>query len=58
MSRRAALRIAEELVKAKQGRYLTHGWYGYISRRDVEALVMAALTPTERAVLQGLLKEE
>lgn len=48
--RRAALRVAEELVKAKQGAYYRHGWASYLHRSDVEILLLEALSPTERAV--------
>lgn len=57
MARRAAVRIAEALVAAKRGGYYRHGWYGYIAREDVEALVLAALEPTEQAVYRRLLEE-
>lgn len=35
----AAERIRKELQRAKDGNYLHTGWYSYISREDVEALL-------------------
>lgn len=46
----AALRVAEELIKAREGNYYRQGWSSYIRRTDVELLLLAALSPTERAV--------
>lgn len=48
--RRAALRVAEELVKAKQGAYYRHGWASYLHRSDVETLLLSCLNDTEKAV--------
>lgn len=57
MPRNAALRIAEQFVKAKEGNYYRHGWAGYIRREDVEAVVLAQLSPTERAVYRSKVSE-
>ena len=48
--REAALRIAQALAEARKGGFYEHGWYSYIDRHDVEALLLAHLSPTERAV--------
>ena len=49
-ARSAALRVAEELVKARKGNYYLHGWSSYIRRTDIELLLLDALSSTERAV--------
>lgn len=56
-ARRAALRVSEALVKAKNGGYYLDGWYSYIDRRDVEALAKAALEPVEVGVYERLVRE-
>jgi hypothetical protein len=56
-ARRSALRIAEALVEAKRGGYYVHGWYSYLDRRDVEALVVEALEPTEAGVYLSELRK-
>lgn len=39
---RAAERVRECLTKAEEGNYLRDAWYAYMSRRDVERLLMHA----------------
>lgn len=38
----AAQRVSAELDAAKEGGYLSNGWYSYIDRHDIETLVQAA----------------
>ncbi len=49
MGRDSALRVLESLAKAKAGGYWL-AWYFYVNRADVEALALAQVNATERAV--------
>ncbi len=49
MGRDSALRVLETLAKAKEDGYWG-AWYFYLNRRDVEALALAQVNATERAV--------
>jgi hypothetical protein len=53
----SALRIAAAFVLAKRGGYHTHAWYSYLDRQDIEALVLAQLNGTERAVYRKMLAD-
>jgi hypothetical protein len=49
LARRSALRVLEALLAAKDsGSH--HGWYAQLDRRDVQALALAQVNATERAV--------
>jgi hypothetical protein len=43
--KRAALRLRQELKKAQAGGYYSNGWYSYMDREDIEALVLDVLGP-------------
>jgi len=45
----AAYRIKAELEAAKISGYLTSGWYFYLDRLDVQAVVEEVLNPTEES---------
>jgi len=42
---RAAERLREAFIKAREGNYLTSGWYFYIAREDIETLITDVLGP-------------
>lgn len=47
--RSSAIRVLEALDKSKSGGYWG-AWYFYIDRKDVEALALAQVNATERAM--------
>ena len=55
--REAALRVAEELVRAAKGRYYKNGWASYIKRDDVEVLLRNHLTVGEMTIYRRMIEE-
>jgi hypothetical protein len=44
-AKRAALRLRQEFKKARAGGYYDNGWYSYMDKADIEALVLGVLGP-------------